>query len=325
MSDTNELKFADLQRISSGGYAAGAVLVLVVVYLHIAVGFGYFDRQLIRFPVEVFGFFMTWFYFKSGCYYHSERSFLKTIAKEYKKLLVPYLIFVSLGLLVYNGLELFQLSVIKRVVSQFLDFGSVSEQAPLWFLLDFYIVKIVATYLLHLTKKEIIIICSFLITCILQYATTLPPLISRIPLGIFFYSLGYTLKDIQYDKYVFVICFVAYLMFEATTNCIFDYRVNSSSHYVLILLFCVTGIISLNNIVVRIKLLCDNSVLLYIGKNAMIIYVLHWFYIITMGMDFGIPLSCLTRVTITIILMTTTLPFFIYLFSRKKMKWIMGN
>ena len=156
----NSMQATDLQAVSRGGYSMGGILILVVVYLHIASGFGYFDRQLIRFPVEVFGFFMSWFYFKSGCYYHAKGGLIETIAKEYKRLLVPYLLFVSLGLLVYNGLELFQPSIIKRVISQILDFGSVSEQAPLWFLLDFFIVKIVAAYLLHLSKKEIIIICS---------------------------------------------------------------------------------------------------------------------------------------------------------------------
>ena len=52
--------------VSSASYAINGMLILIVVYLHLLSGFGYYDRFLLRIPVEMFGFFMTWFYFKSG-------------------------------------------------------------------------------------------------------------------------------------------------------------------------------------------------------------------------------------------------------------------
>jgi len=207
-----------------------------------------------------------------------------------------------------------------------LYYGSVSEQAPLWFILDFFFVKVISSYLLHLTKKENVLVLAFISTLFLHYFSC-PPIISRLPLGVFFYSMGYILKDIQYKEFLFAFFFASYLLFELSSihNYRLNYRLNTSPHYFLSLLFCISGIISLNNIAARIKYIRENYILQYIGKNAMTIYLLHWFYIRTMSMDWGLPISCFIRVMITLSLMMITLPLFICLFNRPKFKWIIGK
>lgn len=309
--------------VSSASYAINGMLILIVVYLHLLSGFGYYDRFLLRIPVEMFGFFMTWFYFKSGGY-HANRSVWESVRKEFHRSIIPYLVFLFLGLLVYNGVGIFSKAVWMRALSQILDFGAVSEQAPLWFVLDFFLVKVFATYLLHKMKCHAVVGIALLFALLLQCCSC-PPLISRLPLGVFLYSLGFMLRKKQYNVYVFGICVGIYFVSELTMSCVFDYRTNRSSHYILHLLFCICGIISLNNIVVRIKMIRNNPFLQYVGKNAMLIYLLHWFYIKTFGMNFGMPISCLARVILAVGLMFVTIPLFSVLLDRQRMRWIIGK
>lgn len=314
----------DKSIVSESMYAINGILILVVVYLHLLSGFGYSQRPILRIPVEVFGFFMAWFYYKSGGYYRENRSLWDTFVKECKRSLVPYLLFTLLGLVIYNGTNLLHIDTWKRVADQMLTYGSVSEQGPLWFILDFFLVKLIGTCVLRFLSKETVVMASFVITILFQYLP-LPPLVSRLPLGVFLYSLGYSMQKIQYNSIIFGIGLSIYAVCEMTMSCIFDYRVNTYSNYFAILLFCVCGCISINNVVTRLKIIRANRILQYIGKNAMVIYLLHWFYIRTLGMDMGFPMSCFIRVVLAVMLMILTLPLLSILLNKRCLKWMIGK
>lgn len=321
---TNKDYKLDKNSVSKSMYAISGILILIVVYLHLLSGFGYAQRPILRIPLEVFGFFMAWFYYKSGGYYRENRSLWDTFAKESKRSLVPYLLFTSIGLIIYNGTNLLHIDIWKRVADQILTYGSVSEQGSLWFILDFFFVKLISTCALRFLSKKAVVIIAFVLTILFQYLP-LPPLISRLPLGVFLYSLGYLMQKVQYNSIIFGVGLSIYAVCEMTMSCIFDYRVNTSSNYIAILLFCVCGCISINNVITRIKLIRENRILQYVGKNAMIIYLLHWFYIRTLGMDMGFPMSCFLRVVLAVLFMILTIPLLSILLNKKCLKWTIGK
>ena len=125
-----------------------------------------------------------------------------------QKLLVPLAIYSFLGHIVqclklfasddYNWKHYF-LTPIKEFVCT----GSVTGNHPLWFLFSLFFVQLLFNELyVRKMKPQFIFIISIIIPIVLYYnsISNLPIYLTNVPLGISVYSLGYILKDRQFDK-----------------------------------------------------------------------------------------------------------------------------
>ena len=91
-------------------------------------------------------------------------------------------------------------------IRQIFAIGRVEGNGPLWFLLSLFLVRVI----FQTTKSNkwlqiaMIILC-FVIAIVGNHYSIRPRTISNVALGIFFYGLGYLLRDAQYDKRVGIV------------------------------------------------------------------------------------------------------------------------
>lgn len=233
-------------------------------------------------------FFMPWFFYKSGSFFHSETS-RSIIGGACKRLLLPFIIFSIVGHL-FEILNIafskdisFQLSNLIPIKSLIIQ-GSIPANLPLWFLLSLFIVRIISNLLFKISSSSLFIglfACIFMCFAFLLFYNNVknPLYLSNICTGIFFFLMGNLMKEIQYHTFSFIISIVGYLSFCICGLTIVDMRLNElhKGSYLFFPLASIFGIILINNLVKRLNI--RNKVLEFIGKNSMDFYVLHWIII----------------------------------------------
>ena len=159
--------------------------------------------------------------------------------------------------------------------------GGEEWNLALWFLASLFFTKKTTTSILN---KIIPIPIIYIISGVAAYGVyflklTYPVWIGNITLGVFFYTMGYMLRDIQYNKYIFyfsLLLFVWGIFFPVITK--FDFRCNQvgiTDYYPIVLLYCTLGIITINNIAYKF-LNKPIKIITMIGKNSIIMYVIHF-------------------------------------------------
>lgn len=210
---------------------------------------------------KVFYFFMAWFFFKSGMFFSEKRTVTEVAKHDWKKFVVPYLVGCVVAMIVQ---AVYLLSTGQMVVKAFavrnvidaLNHGGVSWNIALWFLLSLYIVKIVYRWAVGFAHPLGIAVVSLAVSYTLYYFGIFrPALIGNVPLGLFFYSVGYMLREEQYKKQVFVIALAATAMFFAT-NMVHTFafrlnRVGANDIYMIVILASVCSILTFNNLFLR--------------------------------------------------------------------------
>ena len=282
-------------------------------------------------PFHIFlSFFMPWFFFKSGMFY-KRQSVKDCIQKSASKLLYPFATFTILGYLVYiiiflsegkHDLTDYFVIPLKEL---FFD-GSLYGNKPLWFLFSFFVVKVIFSIVENNMKYTIFIIIPAIIFVYMLYLydNPLPRYFGNISSGLVFYTLGYNLRKIQFLPSVSVIAIVVYLLFAIFGITFVDMFPNTLRQGVYLhwFVFSVAGCITFNFIFEKIPY--RFNILLWIGKNSMILYVTHYmvihlYYIITEPFDINSKLRMLGLfVTLAIVEY-----FLVLLFKSPKMQFLL--
>lgn len=239
-------------------------------------------------------YFMPWFFFKAGQFFRV-KPLKQVVSDSYKRLIVPFIIFSILGHLLYclslylqndyNFIH-YTFSFVKAII-----FGGCSQgNQPLWFLLSLFFVRVCFSFLVNRKIPiYLIAIATLLFSCLMhellsvriQLAGTdigIPKYVFTTISGMFFYSVGYLLKEKQYLGGVFLVSILIFV-----TISIFDFSVvgfkNDTlerGHYFVNKVDSVAGIIIINNIFKYLCKIYKFPILNYIGKNSMYFLILHF-------------------------------------------------
>ncbi|MCQ2190354.1 MAG: acyltransferase family protein [Paludibacteraceae bacterium] len=237
-------------------------------------------------PFQIFlSFFMPWFFFKSGMFYRRQ-SVKECIRKSAKKLLYPFLTFTIVGCLVYfliflqEGNHDWSDYFIIPLKELLLD-GSVYGDKPLWFLFSFFVVKVLFSLIESNTKYYVVfIIPAIIVVYVLYlYGNPLPRYFGNVCSGFVFYTLGYILREIQYNKYVSVTAIGVYLLFVVLGIPFVDMFPNELKQgvYLLWFVFSIAGCITFNSVFEKIPY--KFKIFSWAGKHAMTLYITHYIVI----------------------------------------------
>ena len=292
---------------------------------------------------------MSWFFFKGGMMYKETDS--KTlISKSSKRLLVPYLIFILLGM--FLEILFFQFdynvppipSILRGGIVEILQTTAVYPTFAVWFLISLFFARIVFNLLFHKLHSLLITVlfafASYAIYIIFYNGWTYDVHVAgtfhlQFPQfylgnmchGLSLYSLGYYLKDKQFNKNVFVIASIMFVMKYFIPSGI-DFRANLSSgaNFMLAVLYGMTGCIVINNFFKRF-LNYKISFVTHIGDNSMVYYLVHFPVMVTVS-----QLYLRYRVldfwhSFFILFLTVTISLLIaeWIFRHKKLRFIIGG
>ena len=257
------------------------LLIIHMILGHCLQRTGAMDSWLYH-KMEYLYFFMPWFFYKNGMFYHPS-SLKQTAWGGVKRLLKPFVLYSFIGHILYclkiwidgdkNWIH-FVLTPLKEIVLG----GACQGNLPLWFLLSLFAVRIIA-YLVFRSKEQVLFLMTIgiLIPTLLYYLDLKTPLyFANIFLGIFYFLSGNILREVQYQKYIAFAGIIAYVLFCILGLTVVDMRGNTLEKgcYLLHPIAGLCGIIAINNISKWLKFKFEW--LLKIGKNSMNYYVTHW-------------------------------------------------
>lgn len=249
-------------------------------------GFGYISLH------SIFGFFMPWFFYKSGLFF-SIGGCKKLLKKDANKLLRSFVIYSLIGWMVWGicGLvdgSLDIKSCIMLPLKSFLRNGCINGNGALWFLISLFIVRQLFNILISnkLSPSYLSLVCfgvAYVLYAIGWYNHSW--WIGNIFSGLCFFSLGYWLNNKITPK-VFIISalvfggiLVAYFLkwIEIPFLYMHANKMNSGN-YILFYPFALAGIITINRLfeILTFKTKLKYRILGYIGRNSMFFYVAHW-------------------------------------------------
>lgn len=232
-------------------------------------------------------FFMPWFFFKSGMFYtHKSKSLNKEIISEGKKLLYPFFTFSLIGyfinlIFLANSANFNLKTLIISPLAELIYCGSLSSNAPLWFLLSLFLTYTIFSilYSLHIPPILIAILGFIIASFFYQQEINYPRYIANSSSGLFFYAMGYILKEKQYIDVFFYLSSIIYILvaMNGFINIDMNYNVAVEGNYFIWYPVSIAGIITLNNLIsklhIRIKWLSS------VGKHSMNYYISHWIVI----------------------------------------------
>lgn len=237
---------------------SGILILHMIFIVHCAKLCGINDL-VIDVEMLIMQFFMPWFFYKSGMLYH-EQVISETLKKGIKHLIKPFVIFSLIGwiiIVVTPNIFIYHKPLgylVNDTIQHFFFDGSIRGNYALWFLLSLFVVKSVFPILkgIHMTTIMIVVLAFAFALLHNKNYHNIPVYLGNIPNGLFFYSLGYSMKEQQYQKNVLIASILAFLIMFPFVGYL-DFRANSIIHgnnnYILTEVFIVCEIIIANNVV----------------------------------------------------------------------------
>ncbi len=217
-------------------------------------------------------FFMAWFFFKSGMFYKG-KGIKHTLFDGIRKNIIPYIFFSIIGFIVYYFTE-YPTTSISLEWSFFYVFGAFRGNMPLWFLLSLFLVQL-SYSLAHKCKIKPIFVAIISLTLLFlnKEIGFRPYIMKNVPLGLFFYALGQTLKDLQYKR-ILIICslFVYFGLFFIHMD--MDFLWGKLVPEYVAIPWALAGCILLNALFKYLPCLCV-SPLKFLGIHSMEFYCTH--------------------------------------------------
>ncbi len=319
--------------------ALGGLMICFMIFRHCFMGTGldktFVGGVLTYYPLM---FYMGWFFFKGGLYYNNSSTLSGTLIKGTLRLLIPYLVFsvlaIIIEIIVHGFIE--GKPGISQIISDIPIYmkreGVVNCNAPLWFLVSFFLVRLFYAFSQTIHIPNYVVLTISLCSAFLLYRLDLPigVYFENIALGLFFFSSGSLFKKKLYNNYVFYFSLAFYISFLCYSfikrDIICEFRINSFSPYLPTVLFSLAGCISANNIFKRISKL-QNRHLITIGRNAIVLFSTH-FILIRLSFYLNSQLfhfSPLFYFALTIILLMISLPVVTHQFAYQRSQWMIGN
>lgn len=211
-------------------------------------GYGVFSDVLGR----LLGFYMCWFFFKSGMFFRPDGLLMSSV----KRLLKPWAIYASLAFV----LNLLYVTLLKGniggycldTIHELYNNGCLYFDQPLWYLISIFIVRLIFSCIWNLGRNALFVACFislFLASKTEGMTAQYSHYVINIWLGLFFYTCGYLLRDVQYGKLIFCACLIFYAWNLFSPSSI-NFRFNSLSigYYCLAVFSGLGGIIVFNNV-----------------------------------------------------------------------------
>lgn len=290
------------------------ILILSMIFLcHIRIiSVGIPDDTILGYLHHCFYFINPWYFFRSGMFYRT-KGIIKPINSSANKLLVPwfkysliaYIIFLFCALMMHE--ELSCQRVFFEQITGIIEYGAIPWNQPLWFLVTLFLIRFMYILIEPYIKKYIISIVSlFLAFYFKEEGLWSTFWIGTTCMGIFFFSMGDMLRNIQFNNYVFAISVLVYcLRYPLNLIDMWDARMNligPHDNYFVVMVTILSGIIMMNNIFKRwidIKI----PILSYIGRNSIFFFGFHfplvmvlYFYILpffNQTQNIGFIISCI--------------------------------
>lgn len=276
--------------------------------------------------------FMAWFFYKAGMFYTEGKESL--VLRPAKKLLLPFVWFTLIGHsfhCIRLWVEFNDRNLPDYLVAPFASImlrGSANGNFALWFLPSLFCVKTIFSFLQKkCVNVWICAVLAFFVVLSVSYvnqlnwlpklpgkeSVSLPIWMANIPLGLIFYTLGYKLKDKQYES-IFIIVSIVIAALSLLMPCSsYTFRtVQGSGSFLQWIIVSLAAIILLNNIFRRLP--WQWNLLQNVGRNSMTWYVWHWPLLTLSRLFFfsllGIPESWTLRILQTL-LIASVVPFII--------------
>ena len=312
------------------------LMLLFMMHHHICGTCGLEDSIIHMLPYKILYFYMAYFFFKAGIFYHPERTVKEVFVNSVRRLLVPYLLFTAIGY-VWFGAQSLGLSVRDWnywwwPIRQIFAIGRVEGNGPLWFLLSLFLVRVIfqATQNKRWAQISLVAVC-ILIAVLGNYFSLRPRTISNVALGIVFYGSGVLLRDIQYSKWVggasVCIWIVSYIFMSLFGWHLVDFSFNTTviGNHIVWLVNCVFACVAVNFIFWKIPPI--SRILSWLGRNSMTFLCVH--ALIIKGMftywhsnTCFSAYQCLVFYWGSIIVICTAMT---YVFKNKYLSWIIGE
>lgn len=312
------------------------LLMIWVITLHIFYGSRLFNTVYGERLCSLFFFAMPWFFFKAGMFF-KQKPFKDELRSNFKRLLVPYIVFVTIGYILdaleeaYLGHADFHYLVLHQGKS-LLYYGHMEGNAPMWFFLSIFLIKTIYSALSHISQTQAFkwgIACFFFGVAILLHLIGFqnPHYVHNSTMGLMFFALGDLLREKQFEQRIFGVCLAVFLIIFIFFSSYVDFNSQNVvyGYYLPFFLGGFAGIIVLNNI---FKGLPETKLLSYIGKNSMVFFAVHMsiiglvnFFMIISGYNFS-PEQRFWVFTISMIIF---LPLLNKLLHRDKLKWMLGE
>ena len=260
--------------------------IALMIYQH-CIHFSHFHEPVSYYLI---GFFMPFFFYKSGMFFTPKQQ-STLMKKDANKLLRSFVVYSFIGWVVWCACGLINESLlvkdcIVRPIRSFFHHGSVVGNEALWFLLTLFIVRQCANVMLKKMPPLVLSAICFLPAFTLyvlgwyRYSWWFGNIFS----GMCFFGLGYWLKGKNNTILIMLsIVFLSFVVFANSAGWIHGFPRLSMhqnkmlcGNYLLFYPTALAGIIVINGIFRYLCKFIRFRMLEYIGVNAMNFYVTHW-------------------------------------------------
>lgn len=258
------------------------ILIVYMVFYHCLQCANVTDSIYAKISGRFFFFFMPWFFFKAGMFFKRQLT-INALKLGVDRLIRPYIIFSLIGYVFYcaklflDGKTDFFSDYISIPLKSILAAGAFHGNAPLWFLLTLFAVRMI-----YVVLEKKISVCYLLIAGLISMLLNAigfdkPYWIANVCLGTFFYVSGYLLKESQYQRKMFVMSIVVY-MFALIIPSFVDVNRNHLEYgwYLSWMISAIAGCVLFNNLFRAIKSNILFDLFEKIGRNSMVFFCSHW-------------------------------------------------
>lgn len=194
---------------------------------------------------------------------------------------------------------------------EILSVGAIQGNLVLWFLPTLFASKIIFNYCMSNGIPSIIIALVTLIigNVIFYTGNPVPPYITTTFTGLFFYSVGYMLRDYQNKKSLCYTALLGVLCFWTLGLSTVNMKDNNlmMGYYPLWYLFSVMGCLAVNYVFRNSPY--SFPILRWVGVNSLVIYCTHWVFLNIERFAIGDGLGYITANCYTLFLLTMLLEF----------------
>lgn len=262
-------------------------------------GFGIFcvtvGHQTCHYLIEthIYSFHMFLFFFISGFLHNNAKGdFKQYITKKTNALFIPFLIWNILSC--FAGVVCLGENVVESIRLFFLLDGKICWNAPIWFLLQLYIVEIVYFFLEKYVRNRIYLCVPILVIfwALISENNILLKL-NILPVCLLYYVLGHIFKQfynkwnnriIKTHKYIFSIAILLLfvnILFGVLLNNRISFTGADFGNVIYCSLAAISGVLFYIIVFQNVPFLRTNKVLSYLGKNSMIIMASqYWFFML---------------------------------------------
>lgn len=299
------------------------LLILHMILGHLVYNFdGLPESAFFKWEEKLLFFFMPWFFFKNGMFYHPDNENKAFISRNYHRLIVPFIIWSVIGEIVRwigvafseHALDIrWYIISIKTIFTE----GAIVGNGPLWFLLSLFLSRILYNvFARNRISAAILMTVSVLIPMLCwKFGFNQFRIIGHTLLGLFYFGCGFLLRNKQRDSHVIALSGVGLFITTLISHVYISMVHNAvifGDYYIFGVISSLFAVILVNNMIppgATRFLPC--KILGYIGKHSMEFYVTHWVFIevvkLLLVRLLGLPLD-FTMFWIILALCITLLP-----------------